>query len=124
MKTFFDITVERLGITQTFRVQSTKLRKFDECAKYGFYRPKLKLQVGSYYISIVFALTYSIELGGMVGKPIKQRRYKIHQVYHEVYTLNKEGMYVNLPPTLYRVNAKLVEENVVPCSCTLSVDKR
>ena len=124
MKTFFNITIEGLGDTQTFRVQSTKLRKFDQSAKYGFYRLKRKLQINNYHVSIVLALTYSIELGGVVEKPIKQRRYTIHQVHHEVYTLDKEGMYINLSPTLCSVRVELEEENVIPCSCTLSVDNR
>lgn len=124
MKTYFNITIEGLGDTQTFRVQSTKLRKFDESAMYGFYRLKNKLQVDNYYINIVFALTYSIELGGIVRKPIKLRRYNIHQVHHEVYTLNRGGMYVNQPPTLCSVSVELEEENVIPCFCTLSVENR
>ena len=124
MKTFFNITIEGLGGTQTFRVQSTKLRKFDESTKYGFYRLKQKLQIDYYYINIVIALTYSIELGGIVQKPIKQRRYNIHQVHHEVYTLNKEGRYINQPQTLCNVSVELEEENIIPCFCTLSVDNR
>lgn len=124
MKTFFNITIEGLGDTQTFRIQSTKLHKFDQNAKFGFYRTKKKLQIDFYHVSIVLALTYSIELGGIVGKPIKQRRYAIHQVHHEVYTLNKGGMYVNQPPTLCSVNVELEEENVIPCHCTLSVDNK
>lgn len=124
MKTFFNITIEGLGDTQTFRVQSTRLRKFDESAKYGFYQLKQKLQVDYYYASIVLALTYSIELGGIVRKPIKQRRYTIHQIHHEVYTINNEGIYVNQPPTLCSVSVELDEENVIPCFCTLSVENR
>lgn len=124
MKTFFNITIEYKGDKQTFRVQSTKLHKFDKNAKYGFYRLKKKLQINHYHVSVVIALTYDIELGGMVRKLIKQRRYTIHQVYHEVYTLNGEGMYVNQSPTLCSVNVELEEENVIPCNCTLSVDNK
>lgn len=124
MKTFFNITIEGLGDTQIFRIQSTKLRKFDESAKYGFYRLEQKLQVDNYHVSIVLALTYSIELGGIVLKLIKQRRYTIHQIHHEVYTLNKEGKYINQPPTLCSVSVELEEENVIPCFCTLSVENR
>lgn len=124
MKTFFNITIEGLGDTQTFRVQSTKLRKFNENAKYGFYRLKQKLQIDYYYVSIVLALTYSVELGGTIGNPIKQRRYNIHQMHHEVYTLNKAGMYVNQPPTLCSASVELEEENVMPCFCTLSIENR
>lgn len=124
MKTFFNITIEYKGDKQTFRVQSTKLHKFDQSAKYGFYRIKNKVQVDLYHVSIVIALTYSIELGSTAGKPIKQSRYTIHQVHHEVYTLNGEGMYVNQSPTLCSVSVELEEENVIPCHCTLSVDNK
>lgn len=124
MKTFFNITIEGLGDTQTFRVQSTKLRKFDESAKYGFYRLKKKIQVGNYYIGVVLALTYDVELGGIVGKLIRQRRYTIHQVHHEVYTLNREGMYINQSPTLCSVSVELEEQGVELCNCTIYVDVR
>lgn len=51
MKTFFNITIEGLGDTQTFRIQSTKLRKFDQNAKYGFYRLKNTLNGEGMYVN-------------------------------------------------------------------------
>ena len=124
MKTFFNITIEGLGDTQTFRVQSTKLRKFDKSAKYGFYRLKKKIQVGNYYIDVVLALTRDVELGGIVGKLIRQSRYTIHQVHHEVYTLSSEDMYINQSPTLCSVSVELEEQGVELCNCTIEVDVR
>lgn len=122
MKTFFNITIKGLGDTQTFRVQSTKLRKIDESAKYGFYRLKKKLKIGDYFINIVLALTYDIELGGVVEKLFVQRRYTVHQIHHEIYTLNSYGMYVNQPQKLCSVKVELEEVDVIPCNCTLFVD--
>lgn len=124
MNTFFNITIEGLGDTQTIRIKSTKLRKFYENAKYGFYRLPKKLQIGDYFIDIVLALTYDIELGGVVGRPIKQRRYTIHQIHHEVYTLSKEGMYINQQPTLCSVKLESEEVDFIQCNCTLFVTIR
>lgn len=124
MKTFFNITIEGIGKPQVFRIQSTKLRKFDQSARYGFYRLQKILKVEDYHVSIVLALTYSVELGGVVSRTFKQRRYQVHQVHYELYTLDKNGMYVNQYPTLCSVSVTLDEQDVMPCNCTISVGNR
>lgn len=124
MKTYFCITIKGMGEEQVFIIQSTLLRKFDQSDKYGFYRPKNKLLFHNYHISVALALTYNIEIGSIGSKVIKQRRYKIHQVHHEVYILSQEGIYVNQPRTLCSVCVNLVEEDVIPCDCTLSIENR
>lgn len=124
MKTFFNITIEGIGKPQVFRVQSTQLRKFDQSDKYGFYRLQRMLQIEDYYVNVVLALTYSVELGGIISKVHKQRRYQVHQVHHELYAICPNGMYINLSPTLCSVSVTIDEQDVIPCNCIISVDQR
>lgn len=124
MKTFFNITIEGIGDPLTIKVQSTKLRKFDQNSKYGFYRLSKKIEAGFYHIDIVLGLTYCIELGGTIIKPYKQRRYTIHQVHHEVYLLDRYDMYHCQPQSLCSVSVEIEEQDVQPCSCTISTDNR
>lgn len=124
MKTFFNITIKGIGEPLTIKVQSTKLRKFDQSSKYGFYRLSKKIEAGFYHVSVVLALTYSVELGGTIEKHFKQKRYAIHQVHHEVYVLDRYGMYHCQPQSLCSVSVEIEEQDVQPCSCTISTDNR
>lgn len=124
MKTFFNITIEGVGEPLTIKVQSTKLRKFDQNSRYGFYRIPKKIEVGFYHINVVLALTYYIELGGTIEKHLKQKRYTIYQVHHEVYTLDRYGMYHCQPQSLCSVSVEIEEQDVLPCSCIISTDNR
>ena len=124
MKTFFNITIKGIGEPLTIKVQSTKLRKLDQSSKYGFYRLGKKIESGFYHINVVLALTYSVELGGTVEKHFRQKRYAIHQVHHEVYVLDRYGMYHCQPQSLCSVSVEIEEQDVQPCSCTISTDNR
>lgn len=124
MKTFFNITIEGIGEPTTINVQSTKLRKFDQSSKYGFYRLRKMIEVDCYRISVVLALTHSVELGGFIGKHFKQKRYTIHQVHHEVYILDRNGIYHNQPQSLCSVRVEIDEQDVQPCLCTISTENR
>lgn len=124
MKTFFNIIIEGIGEPLTIKVQSTKLRKFNQSSKYGFYRLSKKIEASYYHIEVVLALTYSVELGGTIIKPIKQKRYALHQVHHEVYVLDRYGMYHCQAQSLCSVRVEIEEQDVQPCSCTISTDNR
>lgn len=124
MRTFFMITIEGMGYTANLQIKHTQLHKVAEGTHVGFYEPKKPIVVADYQIRIWLALTYSVELGGTIIKPYKQRRYKLHFYSHEVYQLDGLGMLHNQPDSLFKVGISIEEQDVQPCSCTISTDNR
>ena len=124
MKTFFKISINGMGNAENIRIQSTKLIKIAKSVTAGYYKPKKLIVVGGYQIDIILALSYIVELGGTVTRPIKQRRYKLHKFVHEVHLIDCHGMLHNQRATLFDVSISIEEEDVQPCSCIISVDNK
>lgn len=120
MKTFFNITIDGLGDRIEKRIQSTKLLKVRKNSVHAFYTPKEAIFTDSYRISIQLAMTYNIEMGGTVIKPIKQKRFNLHRFEYELYEIDKFGMYHNAPSELINVGVNTEEVDVVPCEYIVS----
>ena len=124
MKTFFNITISGLGDEFTTRVQSTKLRKVDEYALCGIYAMRNNIVIDNYLVELKLMLSYSIEIGGTVGKVIKQRRYTLHGICYDIYSTDTNGMWHNQPKSLADISVDMEEVDVQPCTCTISVSNK
>ena len=120
MKTFFNITIDGLGDRIEKRIQSTKLLKVAKNSVHAFYTPKEAIFTDNYRVNIQLAMTFNIEMGGTVVKPIKQKRFNLHRFEYELYEIDKFGLYHNVTSDLINVEVYIEEVDVVPCECVIS----
>lgn len=120
MKTFFKIWIKANGEAKEFKLQSTKLKKIATTTQCGIYKPKAKICVSCYEIDIFLYLTHRVELCGTCGKPIKQKRYTLHDYDHEVYIQMQNNMLANVYHEIAQVEICVEEQDVLEDGVTIN----
>ena len=124
METFFKIWIKANGESKEIKLQSTKLKKIATTPKYGIYKPKVNICVSCYEIDIFLYLTHRIELCGTCGKPIKQKRYTLHDYDHEVYIEMQNNTLANVYHDLAEVKIYVEEQDVLNDGVTINENVR
>lgn len=124
MKTFFYIDIDINGEHVVYKIKNTKLKKHSETRNYGVYGVNCDILPGDYRVRVYIYATYNVEMGGIVAKPIKQRRYTLHGYNYEVWQFDGKGMLHNQPKGLANVSVVLEEGDILPCKCTIKFNQR
>ena len=124
MKTFFDIYITANGEHAKFQIQSTKLRKIGEVARYGRYIPKAAITCGGYEFHFEFWLTYNVEIYGTVGKVKKQKRYTLRRAKWHIYKRDRNQMLHNVLADVARVMVAVCEKDLIEEGTIILRDQR